>query len=118
MKEELRAPMVRARLEHHYGALRTTVYAFVGLAAIVAFAPDAPSFMLTMVVIATAAYGILAGNTALDDVAALNKDAGHEVAETEYGKVIKARRMGALKTSATILIGLTALAFFWTIFAP
>ncbi len=117
MEEGFRGPIVRARLEDYYGTLRTTLFAFVGLAAIISFAPDGSPVMIVPLVIAVSAFGILAGNAALDDVEALREDMDDEMAGSAFGKMVSARNMTALKATSSGLVGLTGLAQLWAVFA-
>lgn len=113
MDEEFRGPMVRARLEHYYGVLRTTLFAFVGLAAIIAFAPDAPPVVISLLVISVSAFGILAGNSTLDDVKALIEDMDEKMSGSAFGKAVAGRNLRALKAASSLLVGLTGLAQLW-----
>ena len=105
-----------SRLSHYFDIMRTVTFGFAGLAAIIELGPEGYSAPLTMVVIATAAFGILAGNTTLDDVASLRDDMDEDEAATNYGKSLKSRNYGALKMASTVLIGLVAVSELYAIF--
>lgn len=116
MDFQTRSTLSLARQSHYFDIMRTAIFAFVGLAAIIELGPEGYSAPLTMVVIATTAFGVLGGNTALDDVKNLIADLDAEMAETHFGKGIKTRNVGALKTISAILIGLTGVAELYAIF--
>lgn len=86
------------------------MFVLLGVAAILAFMPDAFSLPLLMIVIAITAYGVLAGGTALDDLIAMRDDMDEEMAATAYGTQVKARNLPGLKTLSGVLIGLIGLA--------
>ncbi|MCY0149511.1 hypothetical protein OEG84_17805 [Hoeflea sp. G2-23] len=104
------------RSAHYYDIMRTTVFAFVGIAAIIEFGPDGYSPALTMLVIVTAVYGIIAGGTAIDDIGSLRDDMDEETANTHFGKSLMARNLPALKMISAVLLGLAAVAELYEIF--
>ena len=64
---------------------------------VIELGPGGYSAPLTMLVVATAAYGILAGGTALDDIINLRGDMDDAMKQTSYGQGITARNIPALK---------------------
>lgn len=116
MAPELRSSILIARTGDYFGVMRTTFFTFVALAAIIELGPDGYSAPLTMLVVAAAAYGILAGGTALDDIINLRGDMDEDMAKTTYGKGVSARNIPALKTISAVLLGLIAVAELYAIF--
>ncbi|TMV06422.1 hypothetical protein FGK63_14845 [Ruegeria sediminis] len=110
MTPEMRSTLSIARLTHYFSIVRTTFFLFVAIAAILILGPQEFSLALAMLVVATTAFGILAGNTALEDIENLRADLSPEVADTNYGKGIKSRNMPMFKALSAGLIGLTGLA--------
>lgn len=110
MTPELRTQIVIARSADYFGVMRTTFFTYLGLAAVIELGPGGYSAPLTTMVIATAAYGILAGGTALDDILALRDDMDDDMAATKYGAGIKARNIPALKMTSTVLLALIGVA--------
>ncbi len=110
MDPQLRTEISMRRLEHYYGVLRTTLFAYVALAAIIGFGAEGISLVLFILVIATAAYGILAGRTALEDVANLRDDMDEDFAQTSFAKGLMTRNMKGLSLTSTVLLGLIGLA--------
>jgi len=80
------------------------------VAAIIEHGPDGYSAPLTMLVIAATAYGILAGGTSLDDINALRDDMDEDMANSAYGKGVKARNIPLLKMISTVLLTLIGVA--------
>ncbi len=116
MTPDQRNYLSMTRITNYYEIMRTTVFAFVGLAAIIELGPDGYSASLTVLVIVTAAYGILAGGSALDDVINLRDDMDEEMAKTSFGKALKARNVPALKMTSSVLLGLVAIAELYAVF--
>lgn len=104
------------RAQHYYDVMRTTIFSYVGLAAIIEFGPDGYSAPLTMLVVVIAAYGILAGGSSLDDISNLRDDMDQDMAETNFGKALKTRNFSALKMTSAVLLGLAAVAELYAIF--
>ena len=98
------------RSAQYFGIMRTTIFAFAGIAAIIHLGPDSYSAPLLVLVIATTAYGVLAGGTALDDLIALRDDMDDEMKASHYGKGLAARNIPMLKNISTGLLGLIGLA--------
>lgn len=116
MTPELRSKITMSRIDQYSGIMRTTIFTQAGLAAIIELGPDGYSAPLTMLVIATTAYGILAGGTALDDVVNLREDMDEDMAQSSYGKGVNARNIPALKLLSAVLLGLVGLAELYAIF--
>ncbi|MES0826064.1 hypothetical protein [Ruegeria sp. SCP11] len=116
MDSQLRSELSMGRLDHYYHIMRTTIFAYVALAAIIGFGPEGISLALIVLVIATAAYGILAGKTALADVENLRDDMDEEFAQTSFAKGIKTRNMKGLIMTSNVLLGLIGLAELTAIF--
>ena len=116
MTPELRNNIVLCRIENYSSIMRTSIFAFVGIAAIIEFGPAGFSAPLTMLVIATTAYGILAGTTALDDLISLRDDMDEDMANSAYGKGVNARNIPALKMISTALLALIGAAELYAIF--
>lgn len=110
MTPELRNDIVMSRVSNYNNIMRTTLFIFAAIAAVLHFGADTISLPLTMLVITVTAFGILAGNTALDDLITLRDDMEDDMANTAYGRGIMARNIPALKMISTALIGLTGLA--------
>lgn len=110
MTPEIRNAIVIARSENYFNIMRTTIFTFLGIAAVIEFGPGGFSLPLTVLVIATIAFGVLAGGTALDDIIALRGDMDDKMAKTNYGKGINARNIPALKMISAGLLGLIGLA--------
>jgi predicted DNA repair protein MutK len=116
MKPELRNNLSLNRQAHYFDIIRTCLFCFVALAAIIELGPDRYSAPLTVLVITTVAYGILAGNIALTDVGNLMADLDEETAKTNYGKGISARNIPALKMISSALLALVGIAELYAIF--
>ncbi|MGC9370753.1 MAG: hypothetical protein ACP5DX_14535 [Paracoccaceae bacterium] len=116
MTPELRSSVVQARVAHYCDIMRTATFANAALIAIIELGPGGYSAPLTVLAVANAAYGILAGGAALDDINNLRQDMGESVAQTAYGRGIKARNMPALKMTSAVLLGLVGLAELYAIF--
>lgn len=110
MTPEIRSSIVIARSRDYFDIMRTTLFVLTGTAAVIHLGPDGFSAALAMLVIATSAYGILAGGVALDDIINLRADMDEKIAGTAYGQGIKARNIPALKMTSAVLIGLIGLA--------
>lgn len=99
-----------ARQSHYYEIMRTTAYVFTAIAAIDALGPDGYSAPLTALVVLITAYGILAGNVALEDIENLRRDISDELAQTHYGKGVQHRNVPMLKALSAALVALVAAA--------
>ena len=110
MTPEHRTQILIARTADYYGIMRTTIFTFLGLAALLHLGPDTWSLPIAALVIATTAYGILAGGTALDDIINLRADMDDTMSETSYGVGVKARDLPTLKLISSALLGLIGVA--------
>ncbi len=110
MDAHLRSEITKGRLDHYYHIMRTTIFAFVAIAAIIGFGAEGISLALIVLVIATTAYGILAGKTALEDVENLRDDMDEEFARTHFARGISARNMKGLILTSNVFLGLIGLA--------
>lgn len=115
MTPEMRTQISMGRLDHYFGIMRTAVFAFVAIAAVDAFGAGGYSAPLMALVVMVTVYGILAGNTCLDDLDNLRGDLGDEMSATNYGKGILARNVSALKAISSVLIALVGLAELYAI---
>lgn len=107
--------ILTARSADYFGIMRTTLFALTGIVAIIQLGPDSYSTPLTMLVIATAAYGILAGGTALDDIINLRDDMDDDMAKSSYGTGVNARNIPAIKITSAVFLGLIGLVEFFAI---
>jgi hypothetical protein len=90
--------------------MRTTIFTFLVIGAVLHLGPDAYSAPLLVLTIATTAYGILAGGTALDDLIALRDDMDDVAANSAYGTSLRNRNLPMLKMISATLLGLIGLA--------
>ncbi|MCG7518811.1 hypothetical protein [Ruegeria sp. Ofav3-42] len=110
MDPQLRSQISMHRLDHYYDIMRTSIFAFVGLAAIIGFGPEGLALPLIVLVIGVTAYGVLAGKTALEDVENLRGDMDDAFANSSFGRGIKARNLKGLILTSNVLLGLIGLA--------
>ncbi len=115
MTPEIRNAIVIARANDYFNIMRTTLFGYIAVAAIIEFGPGGYSAPLTVLVITLAAYGVLAGNTALDDIDKLRNDMDDDMAATSYGQGIKARNIPGLKLTSTVLLWLVGIAELYAI---
>jgi hypothetical protein len=116
MTPEIRAKLLTARTGDYFGIMRTSMFTFAAAAAIIELGPGGYSAALTMLVVATAAFGILAGGTALDDIINLRDDMDEATAASAYGKGVAARNIPMLKNISAVILGLVAIAELYAIF--
>jgi len=116
MTPEIHSRTAMARLDHYFSIMRTTIFTLVAIAALIELGPGGYSAPLTMLVVATTAFGILAGGSTLDDVINLREDMPPETANSSYGKGVAARNVPALKMTLTILLALIGVAELYAIF--
>lgn len=116
MSPELRTQIAIGRSSNYFDIMRTVMFGFVAVAAIIEFGVDGYSPLLAMIVVALAAYGILAGGAAMDDLSALREDLDEETRASAYGRVLAARNFTAFKGISAVLIGLTGLAELYVLF--
>ena len=115
MNSDFRQNVVHNRAAVYTATMAITLigFAVIGLALHLGDgAYSAPFMTLTLTL---TAFGILAGNSALDDLDNLVQDMPDELKETAYGKGVLARDFKKLKKVSTILIGITGLATFLTL---
>ncbi len=110
MTPELRQTIVHARTTEYSNIMRTTLFTFLGIAAVLHLGPDTLSLPLLLLTITITAFGALAGGTALDDINNLKEDMTPEFGETVYGRGVAARDIPKLKLMSAVLIALTGLA--------
>ena len=110
MTPENRMQIQVARTADYSSIIRTTMFTFTAIAAVIHFGDGSYSVPLMALTIAITLYGILAGGTALDDVDSLRADMDEATANSAYGKQVKARNLGALKMTSKVLVGLVGLA--------
>lgn len=110
MTPEMRQSIVHARTGEYSNIMRTTVFTFLGIAAVLHLGPDTLSLPLLLLTVITTAFGVLAGGTALDDINNLKADMTPEFEETSYGMGVASRDVPSLKLISSLLIGLTGLA--------
>jgi len=115
MTPEMRSQIADARLQNYHAIIRTVMFANVILIAVIQMGPNGYSAPMTMFSVALAAYGILAGGSSLDDVMALREDMDEKMAATAFGKALKARNTGMLKTISSVLLGLVCVAELYSI---
>jgi hypothetical protein len=90
--------------------MRTTMFVFAAIAAVIHLGPGTYSSGLLMLVIANTAYGVLAGASALDDMIALRSDMDDDMSATAFGKATNARNLPGLKMASSVLVGLVGVA--------
>ena len=110
MTPELRNTIVMTRSGDYNGIMRTTIFALLGIAAVIEFGPGGYSAPLITLIITVTAYGILAGGAALDDIINLRDDMEENFAQTTYGKGVAARNLALLKMISSVLLLLIGLA--------
>lgn len=116
MTPEIRTKLLLGRVTHYNTVMLTTIFALVAVAAIIELGPGGYSAPLTMLVVASTAYGVLAGGSALEDMINLREDMGKEMAETAYGKGVAARNLPALRMTSAVLLSLVGIAELYAIF--
>lgn len=109
MTEDQRIKVLTSRSRDYFGIMRTTLFVFLGIGAVLHLG-EGYSAPLIMLAIATTAYGVLAGGTAIDDIIALRDGMPEETASTPYGQMVKARNLAGLKMISAVLITLSGLA--------
>lgn len=115
MTPDNRTATLAARSADYHGIMRTTIFTFLGIAAVIEFAGGGYSAPLATLVVANAAYGILAGGAALDDLHGLRQSMDDATAQTAYGKVVASRNIPTLKMVSSVLLGLIGLAELYAI---
>ena len=85
-----RNKLVIARIENFNYILRTAMMILLSTLALCIFANgDIHLWPLSITIIGTALYGILAGNTGINDVDSLRKDMDEDTKNTNYGVSVK-----------------------------
>ena len=110
MTPELRQTIVHARTTEYSNIMRTTLFTFLGIAAVLHLGPDTLSLPLLLLTVTITAFGALAGGTALDDINNLKEDITAEFGETTYGRGVAERDIPKLKLISGIMIILTGVA--------
>lgn len=116
MSPELRTKTAIGRSSNYFEIMRTVLFGFVAVAAIIEFGADGYSAPLAMIIVALTAYGILAGAAAMNDLSALRDDLDEETRSSNYGQELASRNFSALKGISGVLIGLTGLAELYALF--
>ena len=106
MTQEQRDALIAERSATLTQVMRTTMYTFTALAAIIAFAPGVNPSMMGMLVVGTMIYGILAGRTNLNILASLAADVP---ADSAYGKAQASTNYGMLTLVSSVVFGLIGL---------
>ena len=115
MDRDQRIKLVTARSADYFGIMRTTIFGFIAVAAVIEFGGDGFSLPLAVIVIALTAYGVLAGGAALVDIIAIRDDMDEEMTGTAYGSGVKARNIPMLKNISAGLMGLIGVSEFLAI---
>lgn len=116
MTPEIRANILMSRVTHYLHIMRTTIFSLIGLAAVIELGPGGYSAPLTMAVVATVAFGVLAGGAALEDMNNMREDMDEAMAQSGYGKGLAARNLPMLKNVSSVLLLLIGLAELYAIF--
>ncbi len=115
MSPDQRITLAMARTGHFYFIVGTSLALLTALAGIIHIGPGGNRLMLALMVIAAASYGIIAGATALRDVANLTRDADPATAETHYGRGLADRNFLLLTLVLAMTLGAAAAATLYTI---
>jgi hypothetical protein len=92
MDNATRSQTALGRGNHYFYTMRTVMFMYLGLAAILTFSnAEQISLVIQVIAIAAAIYAVLAGDSALKDVGNLRDDMDDTTKASNYGK-------GALKT--------------------
>ncbi len=110
MTPELRQSIVKARTADYVNIMRTTLFTFLGIGAVLHLGNDDYSAPLMVLSIVITAYGVLAGGVALDDLNNLKGDVDDETAGTSYGSGVASRDILMLKNISSGCVALTGLA--------
>ena len=85
-----RNKLIIARVENFNYILRTAMFVLLGTLALCVFVEgNSHIWALSATIIGTSLYGMLAGNTALNDMAALREDMDEETKNTNYGVTVQ-----------------------------
>jgi len=110
MTPEFRQSIVQSRTHDYNNIMRTTLFAFLGIAAVLFLGDGGFSLPLLVLTLVVTAYGVLAGGTALEDIHNLKGDLTEEAAATSYGGGVAERDVLMLKTISAGCIGAVGLA--------
>lgn len=110
MTPDQRQAIVHARTADYNNIMRTTLFAFFGIGAVLHLGDGSYSAPLLVLSIVITAYGVLAGGTALDDLNALKGDLDDETSGTNYGTGVAGRDIAMLKNISTGCVAITGLA--------
>jgi len=110
MTPDQRQAIVHARTADYNNVMRTTLFTFLGIGAVLYLGDGRFSMPLIVLAVVTTAYGVLAGGTALDDINALKGDMDEETASTSYGGGVMGRDVLMLKMISAGCVGLIGLA--------
>ena len=110
MQSDLRMQLQIARTGQFGDIMKTAIFGLVALAGLAGFSSGAADIALGLLAVTVAAYGILGGGAALDDISALREDMDEATGTSHYGRHAKARNLGALKALSAVLLGAAALA--------
>lgn len=100
-----------ARANNCYTIIGICGFSIVVIATIQDGDPENLGAALAMLTITTTAFGLLASNTALNDIYRLISDLDEEITQnTHFGRVFRNRTIGSLTLASTALIWLTGLA--------
>ena len=116
MQQDLRMQLQIARTGQYGDIMRTTIFAQVALTAVIGFGAEGVDLALAIVAVMIALFGALGGATALDDVSVLRDDMDEATGGSNYGKQVKTRNLGLLKTLTMVLVGAVAVAQLVAIF--
>jgi len=87
MDSATRAAIALGRGNHFFNVMRTAMFVLVGTLAINVFGVTQDATLaLAAIIISAALYGGLAGDAALRDIAAANKDMNEEDAASNFGR--------------------------------
>ncbi len=110
MTPELRQSIVKSRSADYNNIMRTTLFSFLGIGAVLHLGNDDYSAPLLVLSLVITAYGVLAGGTALDDINNLKGDMDDDSAATNYGGGVASRDIPMLKNISAGCVALTGLA--------
>ncbi|NOE18831.1 hypothetical protein GS634_11935 [Ruegeria atlantica] len=109
MDPQLRSEISMRRLDHYYDIMRTSIFAYVAIAAVIGFGAEGVALPLIVLVLVITTYGVLAGKTALEDVENLRGDMTEEFAQTSFAQGLKARNLKGLILTSNVLLSLIGL---------
>lgn len=110
MTPDHRQSIVRSRTNDYNNIMRTTLFSFLGIGAVLHLGDDSYSAPLLILSIVVTAYGVLAGGTALEDINNLKGDMDDDTTATSYGSGVASRDVLMLKNISAGCIALAGLA--------